>query len=140
MSQGESSIVLSCERISYEARKFAAESKMNFGTALDLSDGLALVYLDRIMLVVWQNSHSALIGMKLPIGCFLGEYIRITLGGEWIIRRPYEESYLRNVGKAGISVYPFKKLERRFAGGDGESLEEYFNAISSTSLTPMKND
>ncbi|WP_395088918.1 DUF6278 family protein [Armatimonas sp.] len=65
------------------------------------------------------------------VGCYLGEVMVRTLGGQWRLSDPWAEScVLIARAQAGIEIRPFEKLSRRLLEGeDGNRLAAYYQGI-----------
>lgn len=64
---------------------------------------------------------------KLPnnLGCFLGECIRHTFGGEW---QQHEAGLMITVNER-LSVFPFNKVQKQLENQNGDSVLGLFTAI-----------
>lgn len=68
------------------------------------------------------------------IGCFFGECIRETFGGEWV-QHPETEQWMVKISEC-FSVFPFNKVFKHFENEDGDSILGLFNMIRPM-LTPL---
>jgi len=65
------------------------------------------------------------------LGSFLGECLRLSLGGEWQLDEAGGAPVLTGLGGKDVRAWPFAKVRRRLAGGDEEeSLSRYCEALA----------
>jgi hypothetical protein len=67
------------------------------------------------------------------LGSYLGECIRQTYGGEWL--QDPEAGWTVKISEK-LSVYPFNKVQKQLAEGDGESVLGFFTTIAALLAAP----
>lgn len=67
------------------------------------------------------------------LGSYLGECIRQTYGGDWM--QDPEAGWAVQINEK-LSVYPFNKVQKQLADGDGESVLSFFTTISALLAAP----
>lgn len=72
---------------------------------------------------------SHFVGEQLPIGlgCYVGEVIIRTLGGEWKAGGQPEIHHIDTVQK----IFPVAKAQKRLQNGPVDSLTHYYNIVAS---------
>src|SRR5206468_2270334 len=63
----------------------------------------------------------------LPIGAYLGEVVRINLGGRWRIEESIFDSA---VELAHAELYPLRRVAQRFEEGTSASLSGWYNVVA----------
>lgn len=78
---------------------------------------------------------SHFVGEQLPVGlgCYVGEVIIRTLGGEWKAGRQPEIHHIGAVQK----IFPVAKAQKRLQNGPVESLTHYYNIVASHAVPPQ---
>jgi len=77
---------------------------------------------------IQRESASDDVKERLPntLGSYLGECIRQTFGGQWL-QDPQAGWSVKINDK--LSVYPFNKVRKQLANGDGDSVLAFFTSI-----------
>lgn len=104
--------------------------QQGFGVTLDFS-AQSFQMIDQIVESLGDYAHwppERVQQAAVTFGSYVGETIRRLLGGHW----EFEGSgyCLTHVGNAGVVVYPFGKIQKRFANGMVDSILHYYEGIS----------
>jgi hypothetical protein len=94
----------------------------NMGIELTF-DEASIFKLDHLITVGWQSEIPSATTLQVW-SCFLGEAMRKTLGGTWV---------MTEVG-LGIAVgqnvaHPFTKIEKRFSNGHTEAITHFYRSF-----------
>lgn len=93
---------------------------------LDYTAG-SIYTLERFIAEQFDPPRSNYVGDNLPIGigCYIGEVIIRTVGGNWNSEGKPE---INNIGPIQ-AIYPMQKALKRFKNGSEESLAWYYQTI-----------
>lgn len=102
----------------------------NFGTSLGYTSD-DVFKIDTIISTYWDGPPVFMEQVVTHFGSHLGETIRRLHGGYWT-NDPERGSALTAVGGVGLQIYPFDKIQKRFANGMKDSISDYYRAIVKT--------
>ncbi len=97
-----------------------------FGIALDYSPE-SLGKVDEAISKFFEEGDEPLPTTVLPIGAYVGEVVRVNLGGQWHITEPLLDSA---IDLAGVELYPFRRVAKRFEEGSSASLRAWYEAAA----------
>ena len=97
---------------------------------IDLSfDKDSLLKIDKIIKDHWGNGPFLnLESLVKPWGSFIAVCIKNIHGGTWGHDND-AGTYLDNVGGAGLKIFPFSKVRKRFENGEEDSITFYYECI-----------
>jgi hypothetical protein len=109
-------------------RQLAPKISAQFGDEFDFSER-SLRSLDEFITKCWPEPPKKLGQMVSIFGAYVGETIRLTLGGQWSKDEEGQFS-ITGVGGKEVTAFPFSKLTKRFVEGRQESLAVYFQSLT----------
>lgn len=101
----------------------------------DLAPTLQLDYsatsiqaLEQLIAANFDPPGSSFVGDTLPVGvgCYVGEVVVRTLGGQWNVEGKPE---INDIGPIQ-AVFPIQKAVKRFSNGPEDSLHSYYATIA----------
>jgi len=99
-----------------------------FGIVLDYSPE-SLRKMDDAISTYFEKGEEPLPTTALPLGAYVGEVVRVNLGGDWHIAESVLESSIVISGPGGgQELYPFRRVVKRFVEGTSASLEVWYEA------------
>ncbi len=99
-----------------------------FGIILDYTPE-SLRKMDDAISTHFEEGEEPLPTTVLPLGAYVGEVVRVNLGGDWRLAEPLTESSVVITGSGGgHELYPFRRVEKRFVEGRGASLLAWYEA------------
>ena len=99
-----------------------------FGIVLDYSPE-SLRKMDDAISTSFEKGEEPLPTTALPLGAYVGEVVRVNLGGDWHIAESVLESSIVISGPGGgQELYPFRRVVKRFVEGTSASLEVWYEA------------
>lgn len=87
----------------------------------------SVIALEQFVAATFDPPGSTFVGegLKVGIGCYIGEVIRRTVGGRWDAQgRPQ----INGIGEVE-AIYPVQKVIKRFTNGPEDSLVHYYDTI-----------
>lgn len=97
-----------------------------FGVVLDYGPE-SLAKVDEAISEYFEAGEEPLPTTVLVLGAYLGEVVRLNLGGEW---RLAEDPLESAVSLAGAELYPFRRVAKRFMEGPSSSLAAWYEAVA----------
>ena len=112
-------------------REFRKNAQIFVDTAKQI-DGVELKYneesvlkMDQIISKNWPEQPPVqLDSVVIPMGSFLGEVIRVTIGGEWVNN---QQGWGVKIDDSTMMV--FSKVKKRFLNGMGDSISYYYQSL-----------